>query len=201
MSAERSSASPGARRREQIIQAALAAIRDSAIADVQLAAIAEHAGMRPNHVLYYFGSRDDVLVAAAQHVVAMLADGRAGRLEAVPDAGARLRRYLEMYLPDDQHDPIWKLWAEGWLRSSVLEGLAAVGDAAHAGWLTDLTATVEYALVQLGPIREETGRFCRRMIFVLDGLAVHVARGHISHAEAVDLAMTTFRSELALGEI
>jgi AcrR family transcriptional regulator len=190
--------SRGARRREQIIDAALAATRDSAVADVQLAAIAGYAGMRPSHLLYYFGSRDEILVGAAQRVERTLAEGRAERLEAIPDADDRLRAYVAMYLPDDRHDPAWKLWVEGWLHPSAGQAFAAVGDAAHAGWHADLIATVEYAVAHLPGIEEGTSAFCRRMIFLLDGLAIHVASGHLSREDALNLAMTTLRTELRL---
>jgi AcrR family transcriptional regulator len=190
--------SRGEGRRKQIVDGALAAIRASSVADVQLAAIAEQAGMRANHVLYYFATRDEVLIAAAQQVELTLADGRAERLEAVEDPDERLRAYAQAYLPEDRHDPIWKLWLEGWLRSASHDGFAEVGDVAHAGWLADLDKTVQHALDHGGSLTEPVRPFSRRMIFVLDGLAVHVMGGHITHDEAIDLAMTTLRRELRL---
>src|SRR5687768_1275835 len=57
----------GDARRKQILEGALAAIRAQPIADVQLASIAEQAGMKPNHILYYFPSRDAVLIAAVAY--------------------------------------------------------------------------------------------------------------------------------------
>jgi AcrR family transcriptional regulator len=183
----------GARRRAQIIDGALAAIRASAVADVQLAVIAEHAGLKPSHVLYYFASRDEVLVAAAQHVEQTLAEGRGERLAAIEDPGERLRAFVVAYLPDDRSDPIWKLWVEGWLRSTSWAAFAEVGDAAHAGWLDDLTAAV---LHHGGALDEDPRAFARRMLFVLDGLAIHVVGGHLSPGEALELALTTLRSEL-----
>ena len=123
MPAESARVPRGESRRRQIIDGALAAIRASAVADVQLAAIAEHAGMGANHVLYYFGTRDEVLIAAAQQVELTLADGRAASLAAVEDRDERLRAYVRTYLPEDRHDPIWKLWLEGWLRSASHRGV------------------------------------------------------------------------------
>lgn len=188
----------GEGRRKQIIDGALAAIRASSVADVQLAAIAEYAGMRANHVLYYFATRDEVLIAAAQQVESTLAAGRADRLEAIADPDARLRAYVQAYLPEDRHDPIWKLWLEGWLRSASHDGFAEVGDVAHVGWLNDLQATVELALGHGGSLTEPVRGFARRMIFVLDGLAVHVMAGHVARDEAVEIALTTLRRELRL---
>ncbi|MBE2320752.1 TetR/AcrR family transcriptional regulator [Solirubrobacter sp. CPCC 204708] len=178
-------------RRRQIIEGTLEAIRGSSVADIPLGTIAERAGMRANHVLYYFASRDDVLVAAAAHVEKTLAEGRAERLRAIPDPVDRLRAFVTEYLPDDRHDPAWKLWVEGWLRSTAHSAFAEVGEAAHAGWHADLVATVE-------PFRapEDVAAFARRMLFMLDGLAIHVVGGHLPLEEAIQLAMTTLLREL-----
>jgi AcrR family transcriptional regulator len=187
-------------RREQIVAGALEAIRASPVADVQLAAIAERAGMKPNHVLYYFRSRDDVLIAAAAHVEEGLAEGRAERLSAIADPVARLREYVATYLPEDRHDPIWKLWMEGWLRSAAHDEFLTVGLAAHERWMADLAAAVGYALAHGGALGEEPDAFARRMVFVLDGLAVHVLAGHIERGEAIELALATFVRELRLDD-
>jgi AcrR family transcriptional regulator len=112
--------SRGAVRREQILDAALEALRAVPVAEVQLAEIADRAGMRPAHVLYYFGSREGVLAAVAER----LRDTRDGA----------------DYLPHDRHDPYWKLRIDGWLRGGPgdAEQFALDGLALHvlAGHLT-----------------------------------------------------------------
>ena len=79
----------GDARRRQILDGALAAIREQPLADVQLAAIAARAGLKPNHVLYYFASRDAVLIAAVAHAEQELAAGRSERLRAIDDPEER----------------------------------------------------------------------------------------------------------------
>jgi len=74
----------GDARRRQILDGALAAIREQPLADVQLAAIAARAGLKPNHVLYYFASRDDVLIAAVAHAEQQLATDRKATSPADP---------------------------------------------------------------------------------------------------------------------
>ncbi len=125
-------------RRQQIVDAALAEIRTQAVADVQLSAIAERAGMKASHVLYYFGSRDDVLIAAVAHAEQQLATDRAERLRAIDDPIERLAAFVGTYLPDDRHDPVWKLWIEGWLRSPSRTEFAPVGRKADQGWMADV---------------------------------------------------------------
>ena len=183
-------------RRQQIVEAALAEIRTEAVADVQLAAIAERAGMKASHVLYYFGSRDDVLIAAVAHAEQQLAAGRRERLEAIGDPLERLAAFVDAYLPDDRDDPVWKLWFEGWLRSRSRSEFAEVGAAADLAWRTDLVACLEHVRSGGGTLPEPPGGFARRFLFLLDGLAVHILADHIAVTEAKAHAMTALRSEL-----
>ena len=189
----------GDARRKQILDGALAAIREQPLADVQLAAIAARAGLKPNHVLYYFASRDDVLIAAVAHGEHELAAGRSERLRAIADPEERFGAYVRAYLPEDRHDPVWKLWIEGWLRSSSRDEFAEVGWEANLGWRADLVEAIGHALGARAGTTEETTALARRLNFLLDGLAVHVLAGHVGADEAFALAMSAMRSELRLG--
>ncbi len=186
----------GDAREKQILDGALAAIREQPIVEVQLASIAARAGLKPNHVLYYFASRDDVLIAAVAYAEQQLAAGRSERLREIDDPEQRLAAYVGAYLPEDRSDPVWKLWIDGWLRSASREDLAQVGWEANMGWRTDLVEAIQYALGPRAPSTDETTAFARRFNFLLDGIAVHVLAGHVRPDEAVDIAMASFRSEL-----
>jgi AcrR family transcriptional regulator len=183
-------------RRQQIVEAALAEIRTQAVADVQLAAIAERAGMKASHVLYYFGSRDDVLIAAVAHAEDLLATGRSDQLRAIDDPTERLAAFVDAYLPDDRHDPVWKLWIEGWLRSPSRTEFAPVGRKADEGWMADVLECFEHATARGRTLPEPARDYARRFLFLLDGLAVHVLADHISTADAAAAAMAALRSEL-----
>jgi AcrR family transcriptional regulator len=189
----------GEARRKQILDGALAAIREHPIGDVELAAIAARAGMRPSHVLYYFPSRDAVLVAAAEHAEQELAEDRGERLRAIASADDRLAAYVTAYLPDDRRDPVWKLWMEGWLRSVSREEFGEVGRRATAGWHRDLTDVVRYAIAPRAWSAEEVATFARRFTFLLDGVAVHVLAGHLTSAQGAEVALGALRSELRVG--
>jgi AcrR family transcriptional regulator len=186
----------GDQRRRQIVAAALEEIRAQAVADVQLAAIAARAGLRASHVLYYFGSRDDVLVAAVAHAEDELATERGERLRAIADPRERLAAYVDAYLPDDRHDPVWKLWIEGWLRSASRAQFAEMGRAADRGWLADLVDCLEHVTAGGGTLPEPARAFARRFLFYLDGLAVHVLADHLGTGDAAAYAMAALRSEL-----
>jgi AcrR family transcriptional regulator len=185
-------------RRQQILDGALAAIREQPLADVQLSAIAAHAGLKPNHVLYYFASRDDVLIATVARAEHQLAAGRSERLREIADPGERLAEYVKSYLPEDRHDPVWKLWIEGWLRSASRTEFAEVGWEVNLGWRADLIEAVQYALGSRAPSSEDVTAFARRFNFLLDGIAIHVLAGHFDASEAGEIAMSAMTSELRL---
>ena len=188
----------GDARRKQILDGALAAIREQPLADVQLAAIAAHAGLKPNHVLYYFASRDAVLIAAVAHAEHELATGRGERLRAIADPEARLAAYVRAYLPEDRHDPVWKLWIEGWLRSSSRDEFTEVGREANLGWRADLAEAIGHALGPRAGGADERSALARRFNFLLDGIAMHVLAGHVGVEDGAELAMGSMRAELAL---
>ena len=185
-------------RRQTIIDAALAVIRAHPVADVQLAEIAARAGMKPNHVLYYFASRDEVLIEAVRHAEAQLAERRARALRSAAEPRERLARYVEEYLPDDRHDPVWKLWLEGWLRSASHAQFGELGRELHRRWLEDLAGALDAAVEAGASMTEDRMAFARRFVISLDGLALHVIAGHLTTAEAAELAMTTLGVELRL---
>jgi AcrR family transcriptional regulator len=180
-------------RRQQIVEAALAEIRTQAVADVQLSAIAERAGMKASHVLYYYGSRDEVLIAAVAHGEQQLAAGRGERLRAIDDPVERLAAFVAAYLPDDRHDPVWKLWIEGWLRSPSRAEFAPVGRKADEGWRRDLVECLDHVTASGGTLPEAAATYARRFLFFLDGLAVHVLAAHIEPDEAAEFAMAELR--------
>jgi AcrR family transcriptional regulator len=196
MPAARRRSPRGDERRRQIIEGTLEAIRAQPVADVPLAAIAAHIGMAPNHILYYFPSRDAVLIAAVEHGENALAEGRSERLRAVTDPDARLVAYVREYLPDDQHDPVWKLWIEGWARSRSRDEFGEVGWEANVRWRDDLVEALQHAVAAGASLGDDVVAVARRLNMLLDGIAIHVLAAHVSPAEAAAIAMGAIRSEL-----
>ncbi|HYI19329.1 MAG TPA: TetR family transcriptional regulator C-terminal domain-containing protein [Solirubrobacteraceae bacterium] len=196
MPAPRRTSARGESQRQRIVDAALEAIRASPVADVQLAAIADRAGLKPSHILYYFPSRDAVLIATVAHAEERLAEGRAERLRTIEDPNGRLRAYVRAYLPDDRHDPVWKLWIEGWLRSASREAFRPVGADANLRWRADLIETLEHAAGARGRAAGSTTAIARRLNFLLDGLAIHVLSGKVTPGDAEEVAMAAIRAEL-----
>ena len=130
------------------------------------------------------------------HAEQELAESRSHRLAAETEPHDRLAAFIREYLPDDQHDPVWKLWIEGWLRSPSREAFASVGEAADRQWHSDLTAALEHAAACGIRLAEPAADLARRLLFLLDGLALHVLAEHITVNDAISVARTTIDCEL-----
>ncbi len=64
----------GSIRREQVIDAAVAIIAEQGIQNLSLSEIEKKAGMSRGQLTYYFPSKEDILVAAFDRLIAMLKD-------------------------------------------------------------------------------------------------------------------------------
>lgn len=97
-------------RKPQILAAAAEVIAERGIAATRIADVAERAGTSPPAVLYWFESKDRLLVEALDFAEQRFYDELSGRLEALATPGQRLRQLIEAAA--DAHD--WTLWMEMW---------------------------------------------------------------------------------------
>lgn len=93
----------GRQRREQIVEAAIAIIAEAGLQNLSLSAIERRAGMSRGQLTYYFPTKEDILLAVFDRLLAMMHD-RAdhehipGCPAAQPTAWGRLRAFLEFIL-------------------------------------------------------------------------------------------------------
>src|SRR3972149_9036664 len=117
----------GRERRERVMEAALGVIAERGLAATRMSDISERAGMSPGHVLYYFGSKDRVLMEALRHVEDRMHEEAETELASIAPGPGRLRRLLELNLPDGFADPTWTLWLEGWAVAPPDRGVRGPG--------------------------------------------------------------------------
>ena len=118
-------------------------ITEAGIDQVRVAEIARRASMSSGQVMYYFTSKEHILLetlAWRDHQDIMRT--RAA-LAKVTGAWRQLERFIGLYLPAGPADPSWILWMEAWARaphnrqvSQFLEDLLAL-------WRDDLAAIVD----------------------------------------------------------
>ncbi|MFB8249488.1 TetR/AcrR family transcriptional regulator [Streptomyces sp. NPDC001046] len=166
--------------REDVLAAAMEMIAERGLEKLTMAALGREVGMSSGHLLYYFGSKDELLLRTLEWSEGRLGAARARLLTRAAPARERLRAYVDLYVPDGHRDPHWTLWLEVWNRSQnvAVESDARDRQAAIEGaWHRDLVALLAEGISR-GEFRAvDPDRFAARLRALLDGLSIHVAIG------------------------
>ncbi|QES44036.1 transcriptional regulator [Streptomyces venezuelae] len=164
--------------REDVLAAAMEMIAERGLEKLTMAALGRAVGMSSGHLLYYFRTKDELLLRTLEWSEGRLGAERGRLLARRGTARERLDAYVELYVPDTVGDPHWTLWLEVWNRSLNADEEGRDRQAAIEGaWHRDLVA-----LLAEGVSRGEFGtvdpdRFATRLRALLDGFSIHVAIG------------------------
>ncbi|MFF9090231.1 TetR/AcrR family transcriptional regulator [Streptomyces sp. NPDC014991] len=178
------STSPSPRRRtpapprEDVLAAAMDMIAERGLEKLTMAALGREVGMSSGHLLYYFRSKDELLLRTLEWSEGRLGAERGRLLTRSAPARDRLAAYVDLYVPDGHRDPHWTLWLEVWNRSQNADDDARARQAAIEGaWHRDLVALVAEGISR-GEFRMvDADRFAARLRALLDGFSIHVAIG------------------------
>ena len=190
----------GQRSRDRILSAALELITEAGIDQVRVAEIARRASMSSGQVMYYFTSKEHILLetlAWRDHEDIMRTRAALAR---VTGAWHQLERFVGFYLPASPADPAWILWIEAWARAPHDEQVSQFLEELLALWRDDLAAIVARG-VQEGAFAPPAAidDFTLRFAALLDGLAILRLRQmhQPSRKRLTELAMITARAELS----
>lgn len=104
-----------ARPREQVLAVAMAEIAEHGLAKLTMAGLGKQLQMSAGHLLYYFGSKDQLLLETLRWSEEQLGERRRAVLgQAGLSAWQRFTAYADLYLADGPGDPRWILWVEVW---------------------------------------------------------------------------------------
>ncbi|MEV0094103.1 TetR/AcrR family transcriptional regulator [Streptomyces sp. NPDC050738] len=164
--------------RETVLAAAMAAIAEHGLAKLTMAGLGRTVGMSSGHLLYYFRSKDELLLRTLEWSEEQLGVERRSALARQVPVRDRLDAFVELYVPSGPRDPHWSLWLELWNRAHDL------GDDAR-GRLLDIELSWHRDLVALlvegasrGELRAvDADRCAVRVRALLDGFSTHVAMG------------------------
>ncbi|MCZ9348925.1 TetR family transcriptional regulator [Streptomyces mutabilis] len=166
--------------REDVLAAAMEMIAERGLEKLTMAALGREVGMSSGHLLYYFHSKDELLLRTLEWSEGRLGAERGRLLTRTGTARERLDAYVDLYVPEGHRDPHWTLWLEVWNRSqsAAVESDARDRQAAIEGaWHRDLVALLAEG-VSRGEFRPvDPDRFASRLRALLDGFAIHVAIG------------------------
>ena len=164
--------------REEVLAAAMEMIAERGLEKLTMAALGREVGMSSGHLLYYFHSKDELLLRTLEWSEGRLGAERGRLLAARGTARERLDAYVDLYVPDGHRDPHWTLWLEVWNHSQNADDDARERQAAIEGaWHRDLVALLAEG-VSRGEFRPlDADRFGARLRALLDGFSIHVAIG------------------------
>jgi AcrR family transcriptional regulator len=154
--------------RERMLEAAMAAITEHGLAQLTMAALAKRLGTSGGHLLYYFGSKDQMLLQTLQWSEEHLTPARKALLELDASEQDRLRAYAELYLPERPGDPRWLLWVDVWSRTPAVPELRDTQVELDRAWHDTLVALLP------GPGADS---FSVRLRAMLDGFSTQLVIG------------------------
>lgn len=165
-------------RRREILEAAGAVIAGRGLADTRIADIAERLGTSPALVLYYFESKERLLLEALIARDRQFFAGLEDRLARCSGAAERMRSLIEASTPsdaaDDRSQDEWMLWPAMWERARHDPEIGAERARLDALWRATIVDVVA-AGIAAGDFRNvDTDGFAIQLSAMLDGLALQV---------------------------
>lgn len=189
--------------REVVLQAALDAIAESGLDAMTMAALGSRLGISGGHILYYFGSKDRLLVETLRWSEDLLGARRAALLARDVPAAERLASYIDLYLPTGRADPRWTIWIAVHGRSLGDPEVLAAGTEIERVWAAELRGLLA-AGAAAGewdePDTAAADALVARLHAMLDGFALQIVMGTpgVARAQRVGLAVGFARRELGL---
>jgi AcrR family transcriptional regulator len=160
-------------RKPQILAAAAEVIAERGLGATRIADVAERAGTSPAAVLYWFGSKDDLLTEALTFDEDRFYGAVGARLAALERPRQRLRLLIEACAAE--YDSA--LWMELWGRALRDRGAAAARQRLDDRWREQIAEVIRAGQREDGFAPIEADDAAAIVAAVLDGLAVQATLG------------------------
>ncbi|GAA3027990.1 TetR family transcriptional regulator C-terminal domain-containing protein [Streptomyces glomeratus] len=188
-----------ARRREELLRAAVGQIEARGVAAVRIADVASALGVSNALVLYHFSTKEKLVAEAfayaAEDDLAHLRKLLGRRTSAL----RRLRTAVRWYAPTGQAKG-WRLWIEGWAAALREPAVREVTRDLDRQWKAAITEVVAEG-VAAGEFRcPDPAGTALRLTALLDGLAVQMTayEGTVSRARALEWVDEALARELGV---
>ncbi len=182
-----------------VLDAVVDLVAERGLAATRLRDVSARVGMVPSHLLYYFGSKEGLFLAALEHAEDVTRRRAARRVARSRDPWTQLDVLIDSGLPSGRGDPRWVIWLEAWelatrepraarlsqvlgeRYAALFEGVIHAGGVCGAFRIPDIEAVV------------------LELMTLLDGLAVRllVEPSRLSRADAHALIARRSRELLA----
>ena len=166
-------------RHQEILEAASRVITDRGLGETRISDIAERCGVSPGLILYYFESKDRLLVEALTYANDKYYLAQARDLRRLTTARERFERLVDLsvpgLLPDFERLEEWALWIEIWVRALRDPALAKEAEVLDRRWRQSIADIVrsgrETGEFPDGADADEIGT---QLGSLIDGMAIQV---------------------------
>ena len=167
-------------RHQEILEAASEVITDRGLAETRIQDIADACGVSPGLILYYFESKDRLLVEALTYTNDQFYLRTARELRKMPAARDRFERVIELSVPGllPEYDLMeeWALWLEVWVRALRDPTMAKERELLDRRWVQTIAEVIRYGR-QSGEFPTEgpdADDLATEFSALTDGLAIQV---------------------------
>ena len=140
--------------------------------------MAREAGISPALVVYYFDTRERLMVEALRYSEECFATAVAERLEELRTARERLRELIQLTCTDRPTPDMpsgWGLWFDLWAQAARHPDAARYRADFDERWRGRVADTVRQGVAEGDFVAADPDRFAQLLTALLDGLAVQVA--------------------------
>ena len=169
----------GKDRHQEILEAAARVITDRGLAETRISDIAERCGVSPGLILYYFESKDRLLVEALTSANDQFYLRLSREMRRMDSARQQLERLVELsvpgLMPEYERLDEWALWIEIWVRALRDPKLAQEREVLDRRWRQSIAD-----IIRLGrsteefPDGEDADQLGLELGAMIDGLAIQV---------------------------
>ena len=187
-------------RRIEMLRAAAELICERGFGDTRIADVAKRAGVSSALVIYYFGTRDRLLVDALRYSEESFYEAAEKMLAEVPSLRERLSlriRWTCVREADDEVPGTWGLWFDLWAQAFRHNEIRAGREELDARWRKMIIDAVRSAELET---KVNAKMFALEFSALLDGLSIQVALEdpEVDSDLAYDIAMRFAERELNL---
>jgi AcrR family transcriptional regulator len=187
-------------RRIEMLRAAAELICERGFGDTRIADVAKRAGVSSALVIYYFGTRDRLLVDALRYSEESFYEAAERMLAETPSVRDRLSMLVRWTCVPEMSDEIpgaWGLWFDLWAQAFRHDEVKAGRVELDARWRSMIIDTVKSAELDA---EIDARMFALEFSALLDGLSIQVALDdpEVDSALAYDIAMRFAERELNL---
>ena len=190
-------------RRIEMLRAAAELICERGFGDTRIADVAKRAGVSSALVIYYFGTRDRLLVDALRYSEESFYEAAEKMLAEVKSLRERLSLLIRWTCVPEGNDEIpgaWGLWFDLWAQAFRHDEIKAGRAELDSRWRNMIVDAVKSAETSEFDTKVNARMFALEFAALLDGLSIQVALDdpEVNSDLAYDIAMRFAERELDL---